>query len=101
MAGIIAQITRANRKRIDNKKAQLSAQKCNYALRPFERYFDPIASCLYIFITFPNYVQYKVHLRKVHSREKLYVGEYFSMKEILCYENRYILGKFSPKVHFI
>ena len=74
MAGIIAQITRANRKRIDNKKAQLSAQKCNYALRPFEEHFDPIASCLYIFITFPNYIQYRVHLRKVHLREKVHIS---------------------------
>ena len=31
-------------------------------------------------------------LRKVH------LGEYFSLKEFLCYENRYILGKFPLNV---
>ena len=49
MAGIIAQITRANRARIDNKKSEIAIGKCMYDILPFDPCFDPNVS---IFSTF-------------------------------------------------
>ena len=40
MAAIIAQITRANRERIDKKKYEIGISKCMYEIRPFERHYD-------------------------------------------------------------
>ena len=42
MAAIIAQITRANRERIDNKKYEVEACKSMYQIRPFDRCFDKL-----------------------------------------------------------
>ena len=44
MAGIIAQITRANRKRMDNRKNHVSIAKCMYHINPFDECFEPVAS---------------------------------------------------------
>ena len=35
MAGIIAQITRANRERIEKRKFEVGVSKCMYELKPF------------------------------------------------------------------
>jgi hypothetical protein len=41
MAAIIAQITRANRERIEKKGYEITIQKCMYEIRPYERTYDP------------------------------------------------------------
>ena len=49
MAGIIAQITRANRARIDNKKSEIAIGKCMYDILPFDPCFDPNVSIVSTF----------------------------------------------------
>ena len=39
MAGIIAQITRANRERIEKRKFEVGVSKCMYELKPFDPCF--------------------------------------------------------------
>ena len=39
MAGIIAQITRANRERIEKRKFEVGVSKCMYELKPFDQCF--------------------------------------------------------------
>lgn len=56
MAGIIAQITRANRARIDNKKSEIAIGKCMYDILPFDPCFDPNVS---ISSTFKSNIDFK------------------------------------------
>ena len=45
MAAIIAQITRANRERIEKRKFEIVSSKCLYEIIPFDRNgFDPMVS---------------------------------------------------------
>ena len=45
MAAIIAQITRANRERIEKRKFEIISSKCLYEIIPFDRNgFDPMVS---------------------------------------------------------
>ena len=46
MAGIIAQITRANRNRIDNRREHVSIAKCMYHIKPFDKTFEREVSLL-------------------------------------------------------
>ena len=41
MAAIIAQLTRNARKRKENRKGYLTADKCNYKLIPFDKTYSP------------------------------------------------------------
>ena len=52
MAAIIAQITRANRERIDRKGYDITIQKCMYEIRPFERTYDPTVRFSILFFSF-------------------------------------------------
>ena len=42
-----AQITRANRKRIENRKFDISSAKCMYEIKPFDQCYDPRVSSNY------------------------------------------------------
>ena len=55
MAAIIAQITRANRERIDNKKYEVEACKSMYQIRPFDRCFDKLVCCTVLKITWNQF----------------------------------------------
>ena len=39
-----AQITRANRKRIENRKFEINSAKCMYEIKPFDQCYDPKVS---------------------------------------------------------
>ncbi len=44
MAAIIAQITRANRERINKKRFEIVISKCMYEIKPFPEKYEPEVS---------------------------------------------------------
>ena len=54
MAAIIAQITRANRERIEKRKFEIVSSKCLYEIIPFDRNgFDPMVRRI-VHLTWPK-----------------------------------------------